>query len=710
MVILVALALAVEGRVLERGTSDPVPGAVLVVDGREIPVDADGRFSVDLSAGTPVTVRADGYADTTVTVPADGEWRILLKRTAGALEVVVEARRDPVAVSEQRLDRERVLLTPGTFEDPVRLVQSLPGVTQTPEYSPIAGDIAVRGSLPGDNRFYLDGIEIPYLYHYNQYASVFHTRLLDELTLYPSTFGAMYGDASGAVLETRSVWKNPERPRGSVNWNAIMAGAEVAVPVGERWAVRASGRRSFLDLFERDSLQYTLFPIFDDWFGRVEHETDGGQRWSLLTLGAGDAYDRYAGEPTALDPYEQSVNPVFEYRQRYAVGAVQHDRAGAGGSLRGSLSYTFYRVHGTLPEAESRRDEHAVALREDAAIRLADPLFLAVGGEVRVRQVALRVDTDRAWPEVSEEAPLLGRGVATDEHLARVVAGVYVEPRWEVGPVRLTPGLRVDGDGASGEVALDPRLGVRWTAAPDTRVRAAGGLYHQFPELEDLSPVLGDPDLPPSRSWQAAVGVDQAIAGRLEIGVDAWGKRMADLVVHEAGEAPRGGVEGHAYGVSLTSRYRLRDRFFTWASVDLARSFRDEGRGPVPSDYDQPYALSLVASWTFLPTWNVGARYRVSAGLPYTPIVDGIYDAAADAYDPVLGEENGERFPVYQKLDAHLEKRITLRRVTLTPYLEAWWVPPSANVMYYAWRYDYDEATEVRGPGFVPLFGVRGEL
>ena len=122
--------------------------------------------------------------------------------------VVVEARRDAPVVSEETLDRERVLLTPGTFEDAVRLVQSLPGVALTPEYGPQAGDLAIRGAAPWETRYLLDGVEIPYLYHFNGYSSVFPARLLEELTLLPSTFGAEHGDATGAIVQTTSTWED----------------------------------------------------------------------------------------------------------------------------------------------------------------------------------------------------------------------------------------------------------------------------------------------------------------------------------------------------------------------------------------------------------------------------------------------------------------------------------------------------------------------
>lgn len=711
MIVLLAAAWAapVAGQVLERGTGDPVGDVTLRFGGQEVVSDATGHFVVDVPPGTPVDFLVGGYYPLTEPAPEEGPWRVFVRRGTGEMEVVVEARRDSPVVTEQRLDRERVLETPGTFEDPIRLLQSLPGVSQTPEYSPTSGDIAVRGSEPGDNRFFLDGIELPYLYHYNQYSSVFHTRLLDELTLYPSTFGGGYGDAVGAIVDTRSTWDHPARAHGSLNLNLVMGGASAEVPIGKDWTVRASGRRSYLDLVDSSSLQYTLFPVFYDWFGRVER-VRGDSRLGVTTFGAGDAYDRYAGEPTLLDPWEQSQNPVFAYRQDFQVFAVQHASQGDRGSLAGSVSFTAHRNNGDLPSAHARTRDDTFAAREDAVAQLTDAVQLATGAELRGSVTRLDVATTQAWPEVAREAPLLARGESADDTLRRVIAGVYAEPRFDLGPVRLLPSVRADVDSASGRLAFDPRAGLRWRIASDTNLRLAGGRYSQFPDVTLFSPTLGLPDPRPSTSTQLALGFDQTIAGRLELGVDAWAKWMQNLVLAEPGEAPVDGVRGAAQGVSLTSRYRLREVFFTWVSLDLGRSTRTVDGVTSPSDFDQPFAVNVVASWTFRPTWNLGIRYRVSAGLPYTPIVDGTYLAETDTYAPVYGALNAERLPAYQKVDLHLEKRFELRRATITPYLEAWYVPKGSNTMYLAWSYDYDETAEVHGPGFIPLVGVRGEI
>ena len=62
---------------------------------------------------------------------------------------------------------------------------------------------------------------------------------------------------------------------------------------------------------------------------------------------------------------------------------------------------------------------------------------------------------------------------------------------------------------------------------------------------------------------------------------------MMNVLLEAPGEAARG-VDGHAWGVEISSRYRLRERFFTWLSINIGESIRDG----IAFDYDQPFALN----------------------------------------------------------------------------------------------------------------------
>ncbi len=703
-----AQAVQVVGEVRERGTGDPVEGAFVRVG--EVIRGSTNEYGVvllDLPPGDYLLV-VGSYAhelyQQPLSVPDDGDFRVFLSPLPPESEIVVEARRESPHVSRQILDRERVEKTPGTHDDPFRLIQALPGVAATPEYSPSAGDLVIRGAAPAESRVYVDGVEIPYLYHFQAYSSVLHTRLLDEVSVFPSTFGAPWGDAVGGVVVADTREADAERVHGGANANFIMLGGYLQAPAGDS-AVSASARRSYLDLLESSNDQYTLWPTFWDYLGRYDQALGGAHTLSITAFGAGDAYGRYVGDSALLDPLEQEANPEFLYdRAFHSLSLRLRDELGRA-TLNTSLALVGDSWAGTLPDAWQRRRETYAWLRHETLLDFGVGHELSLGLEARPSRLELDVDTSQPWPELEREAPLLLRGRSTSETLQALRGGLWAEPRLRFGGLRVQPGLRIQGDSLGGTVRADPRLTSQLELAEDLRLRLAGGLYTQSPPLDALSPTIGDPSLDPARSAQAAAGAEVAVAGRWELGIEGWGKTLDGVIIQEVGAAPEA-VDGSAWGVELSSRYRLRGRFFSWASLTLGRATR----GGVPFDYDQPYAVNFVASWDFRPGWNAGFRYRYAAGLPFTPVEYGVYQGDTDTYSPVTGPVNSARLPDYQKVDGHLEYRLSFRRWSMTPYAELWWVPPAGNVLYPAYSYDYSERAFVAGPSFLPLLGIRAEL
>ncbi|MCP4807947.1 MAG: TonB-dependent receptor [Proteobacteria bacterium] len=707
MILLVGLASAAEvtGTVRERGTGDPLVATVTAGD-VAVQSAADGSFRLDLAEGA-WTLEAFGpqYAPQAVEVTAPGTAEFFLVPSVAEATIVVEARREPPHVSAQVLDRERVEKAPGNFDDPVRLVQSLPGVAATPEYSPTAGAVAIRGAAPQESRFYLDGVEIPYLYHFHEYSSVFHTRLLDELALYPSTFGPSYGNAIGGAVEASSRQPEPTRLHGGVALNFVMGSAYVTIPVGERGALSASARRSYHDL-KGGNDQYTVWPRFFDYLTRYDQDWgEGSHHLAVTAFGAGDAYTRFVGDTATFDPLEAENADEFSFdRSFHAISIRETDEVGDA-QLRTSVAVVQDRWLGEVTDGGQDRLQRYIWLRHDARIDLTDAVTLAVGGTLKPEQVTQTNTLERAVDEIGDEAPLMATGVLLGERLGRVAGGAYAEGRFERGRWLVRPGVRLDADSAVGALVVDPRLSARVALSDDVRLRGAVGQYSQAPELWELASAAGNRDLPYGRSDQGAIGVDWAVLGRLELGAELWGKSMRDVVVREPGQTPEA-VDGTAWGVELTTRYRLRDLFFAWGSVTVGRAMRDGA----PFDFDQPLSVNLVASWDFRPGWNAGVRYRYASGLPYTPVDDSIYLGDTDTYEAVAGEPNSARLPAYQKVDVHLERTFLLRKWTVSGYAEGWYVPAANNAMYVVYSYDYSQSALVSGPSFLPLLGIRVDL
>ena len=128
------------------------------------------------------------------------------------------------------------------------------------------------------------------------------------------------------------------------------------------------------------------------------------------------------------------------------------------------------------------------------------------------------------------------------------------------------------------------------------------------------------------------------------------------------------------------------------------------------ADGDQPLNLGLVASWDIARGLNLGLRYRLGTGLPYTPLDGSLYDAGEDQWIPRVGSFNGARLPLYQKLDLHVERTWTFERWQLSLLAELWMVPRASAQLYPTWNYDYTEQGWVIGPTILPLLGARARF
>lgn len=92
----------------------------------------------------------------------------------------------------------------GGNRDISRVVQSFPGVASTAAFR---NDLMVRGGGPSENRFFLDGVEIPNINHFStQGASggpvgIINPDFVREVNFYSAAFPAARGNALSSVLD-----------------------------------------------------------------------------------------------------------------------------------------------------------------------------------------------------------------------------------------------------------------------------------------------------------------------------------------------------------------------------------------------------------------------------------------------------------------------------------------------------------------------------
>ena len=124
-------------------------------------------------------------------------------------EVVVRGVRRTHDVHATTVSAEEAKDTAGTEGDPVKVVYDLPGVAR-PAFG--AGQLVVWGSSPHDTRTYVDGVEIPALFHGAALRSTVNGDLVDSVTLTPGAYGVDYGRSLGATVRSRRAICRRRRP------------------------------------------------------------------------------------------------------------------------------------------------------------------------------------------------------------------------------------------------------------------------------------------------------------------------------------------------------------------------------------------------------------------------------------------------------------------------------------------------------------------
>ena len=110
-------------------------------------------------------------------------------------------------VSLQIIGLGEIEKSPGGNRDISRIVRSYPGVS----FSPIGyrNDLIVRGGSPSENRFYMDGIEIPNINHFATQGasggpvSILNADLIREVQFYTGAFPVNKAGALSSVMDIR---------------------------------------------------------------------------------------------------------------------------------------------------------------------------------------------------------------------------------------------------------------------------------------------------------------------------------------------------------------------------------------------------------------------------------------------------------------------------------------------------------------------------
>jgi len=728
-----------KGRVLQRGSRDPLAGATVFVPGADLVTETDeeGRFELRGVAIGNVTVEVTAARhrkfSTSVEV-RDGEATELTayvwREVENGFEATVRAERDKKEVVRRTLQKEELTTVPGTFGDPVRVLQSLPGMARAPFTS---GALLVRGAQPLDTSVLIDQVPIPILYHFGGGPSVVNPSFIDRIDFFPGAFGAKYGRATAGVVDIGTKPPEPKRLHGSFDVDLLKAGFYLEGPVSGTkdlgtWAV--AGRRSYFDAFLPTILEATrdpgdatfiALPRYYDYQSRYDLRR-GRDRWEAIVFGSNDLLTVAQSGTTQTQGF--SVNN----RQGFHRARLKWVR-----NLGEGLTFSVAPTIGcTLVNLDVNDLIKLNIFSADANVRstltkvFSDRLTVETGLEINTNLYRLNFQLPKA-PEFFTfpgEAPNLG----TDARKYGVnvsTQGVYAEASWRVTDrLKLVPGLRFElYDIPRGRLpSLEPRFAARFDLDEETVLKAAWGIYRRGPNPQLLDPEVGNPNLGLPRSVQWNVGAERRLAAKLNLDLQAFYNRRTELETLSSQVVERGGRQqvqnfdnsgfGQAYGLEVLLKQDLTERAYGWVAYTLSRSeqWNEAEKKYLPVTFDQTHILSVVGSYKWNGGWETGARFRMTTGRPSTDIRGAVYDADQSEYTCLRTTPGSVRTPTFHQLDVRAEKLFTFQEWRMSGFLDIQNVYNAANAEATLVDYRCGQTAPLRGLPLLPTLGVTGNF
>ena len=632
--------------------------------------------------------------------------------------VTTSAGRERREVSRQTISLQEARRIPGTNGDVVRVVQNLPGVARAPFG---IGLLVIRGSSPGDSAVFLEGDEMPIVYHFLAGPAVVNSEMIESIDFFPGNFSPRYGRATAGIIDLKTRSPRDDDYHGYAKVDLQDTAVLAEGPITENLSVALSGRRSYVDVVLGavlpDDLP-TVAPYYYDYQGWLTYRGFDDHLLELFVYGSRDELrilfnEAQGGEDVQFTGIRQETEfnrgqVRWEWRPNEFVEnklLVSGGVANAGFSLEGG-------------GFGISNDVWLTAVRNDLSLKLAEPVTLRIGADMQYAYSDFTIDVPNIGgnDEPEDDPNPFANGLDLLDNLFVAYPAFWTE--LELRPLDrllIAPGLRLDHYANISRTTLSPRLTARYGITDEIYVKGGVGLFDQPPEPGNTVPGLGNPRLLSEKALHYALGGEWRPLEYLEFDVTLFYRDAFDSVVSSDEvevDAQTGASTfeffdndglARSYGAEILLRHYPNNRFFGWIAYTLSRSERvDTDTGEwVPFGFDQTHILTLVAGYNLPYNVDLSARFRYVTGNPYTPVVGSVFNSDEDDYDVVFGATNSARNGAFNQLDLRVDKRFVFDTWMFALYLDVQNVYNASNPEGVQRNYD---ATQERPFNGLPIF------
>ena len=711
----------IKGTVIDKASRQPLEFInVLVLGlGRGGVTDAEGHFNIgevppgiyrlQASAVGYKTILTPEYIVSTKDLTIQIETEENLTELEGVTVTASPFRRDPESpVGLRIIGLQEIEKSPGANRDISRIVQSYPGVAFSP--AGYRNDLIVRGGSPSENRFYLDGVEIPNINHFStQGASggpvgIINADLIREVNFYTGAFPTDRGNAMSSVLDFKL--RDGDMERNSLK--ATLGASEVSLAsnghIGKKTSYLVSVRQSYLQ-FLFDMLGLPFLPTFTDAQFKLKTRFNANNELTILGLGGIDNMKLNTKLDGEKAEYILSYLPKIQ-QETFTLGAVYRHYAGIHvQSVVVSHSYLNNRNTKYLNNDESSADNLSLKLRsveQETKFRIENT---STFGNWKINFGA-NLDYSQ-YTNTTFQRVYIDEGRTFDYHtyLGMWRWGIFGTINYATADERFTAslGVRTDANNFSSGMKgmgdqLSPRLSLSYRLTDGLYLSGNAGLYYQLPPytglgFKDNNGAWVNKYLRYMSVSQESLGLSWHPGNTFELSAEGFYKQYDKIPFSIAdgiplackgndygvigNEALSSTAQGRAYGIEILMKWLIAKKLNLASSFTL---FKSEYRNNKQSEYiasawDNRYIFNMSGTYNFPHNWSLGMKISCIGGAPYTPydvekssLVTAWNAQGRPYYD--YTKYNTGRLPAFGQLDVRVDKTFYLKRCMLGFYID----------------------------------------
>jgi outer membrane receptor for ferrienterochelin and colicin len=709
------------GTVKDLNTKESLPGVAVSIEGTSFNAvtDVNGSFKFTIPVGTyNISSSYIGYQPLSKynIVVTTGNAQIvnfeLMESAVSLSTVVVEFNKNKTAIaadmvtplSVQQLTTEEIKSSPGGNFDVSKVVQTLPGVGVS-NGTGDRNDIIIRGGAPNENVYYLDGIEIPVLNHFQTQGSsggaqgILNVSFIESLKLTSSAFDARYDNALASTFVITQRDGNPERLSGNARISATESVVTLEGPVSENTTFLVSGRKSYLGLLFK-LIDLPIRPNFYDFQYKVSHKFN--DKWSLTAIGLG-AIDNFKFAATK----ESSLENTYILRSSPYINQWNYT---AGFNLNQKINngYINYIISRNVFEnnIDKYEDENAIESQKTSAIN-SQEIENKFRWDINKFVNSWKLSAGVSIQNVGYFGNVFVKTSPTDDinfnsDINFWKYGAFAQASKNIFNQRLlvSGGLRTDlnsftANGDNPFKTLSPRLSLAYHINSQLDLTASVGTYYKIPTYtalgyQDQNNVFVNKNMDYIRSTHYVLGTQYLPKNSLRFTLEGFFKQYSNYPVSARTGASLANLgsdygsigsetilsvgNGETYGVEIYAQQKLVNKLFYVVSYSYIRSkFSGLDKTLLPSSWDTKNLVSATLGYKLKNQWDLGLKYRYAGGAPYTP-----FDMQLSQQNYVIqgtgtldySRLNSERLRHFSQLDLRIDKRINFKKTTLNFYVD----------------------------------------